>query len=1264
MAKIMKTFGEYQSGGLVYSVMMQDTGKESVLVLVNNNTIYSAFKRTIDTVASFNNNTAKEAYEFLEKGYKFCNSKNVSPSPFELGVSSRYELTKFNTNYMIEKFDGATCGCEIASDEKYLFLKYNADVNIPVEKIPWVTLTTEAKIKRKIEAEANYNMNDEFKQSSLDDSDIPVRTLEEISLEKDLTWLKSKKYYVVNDDVTAEKVLRAIEHVALVKKGIVSYDTETSGLFINKFGKIGSRDKREIDEINAQRIAEKKTPYRVDKLVGHILCVEKDVSYYFPVGHRKFRNLYEFNEDGTCNEMTRNTVNWIKANYTIGEHRNRTDSMATFIRETEPEKWGSDVILMERCRKILELGHILAHNGIFEWKVSWLYNICINLQDDTMVMHKLMYKFRSTTKNMGERSDLKFLSGKDLEEQHINQLELSDFFVGYKEDENMLVQGNSAAAKKKQKKKSLKIDFSYMTLEGAEAYAPADGDLTLCLCIKYKKDLKANFANLEYLYNVELRVSCAIAYMEFYGHKIDEEKIEDVKWNTQAEKILYEHDIREAIHYSSIEEDELAEILKLKQEKIKGLNSELKKMTGVLKETEDYKSLKDSLNSIVEDRKDCIDKLRTVIENSDKFLKLTAPAQVAKLLFIDLGYEAPNTADGKLSVGKKILKKYMGLKNPDGTSKYPVIELYAKWKNADTLLSKFFDNLPDYMYPGGFIFSSYGQISTATGRMSCSKPNAQQYPKSITEIVVPREDCIMMDADFSQIEYRTLVAMANEPELLIKFRDPDNDYHTMMASLMYGVPYAAVTPKMRGDAKSFNFGIPYGMGFKSLAILLSGDPTPSAIEEAKEKYELYFKEQPNVRKFFVDIKEKTRNNQFTETKWHRKRYYSFLKNGEFNNSSMAMALRQAGNAVIQGTSADIFKIAVARTYTYIRDNNLFEKLYITNLVHDEQLTECNCKELDAQVALKGLIECMELELEGFPPLFVGAGVGLSWKEAKGKMAEIHPVLAKQLIEEAKDKNILTLQNEEIRDAKDILATSRPMEPDEAVKYFDKRVFAFREKKVIDYVMDEDNWNKPLHPAVGNLMALQFDYNATKEYETEYVYNKDTEAYTKEQKAEAQKKIPEIQLARFFEEYKIDLDAKMFSTDTFEIEKQSVEDEYDDEEIDDDMDIEYERLESEFALIDESDEVYGIDIRDIIKQYGLCIDASRKICGINTAAMTFKRKDEMAEYMEKHVCDKEDSGALQICYLKENNTMFYTGIYVKDITGSRMSTLLKLNALAY
>ena len=256
--------------------------------------------------------------------------------------------------------------------------------------------------------------------------------------------------------------------------------------------------------------------------------------------------------------------------------------------------------------------------------------------------------------------------------------------------------------------------------------------------------------------------------------------------------------------------------------------------------------------------------------------------------------------------------------------------------------------------------------------------NAQQYPKAITAIVIPRDGCIFCDADYSQIEYRVLVGMAQEKFFLEKFKDPDTDYHTLQAANMYGVDYAAVTKEMRGDAKSFNFGIPYGMGFASLAILLYGRADDYTIEQAKIKYEMYFKDQPKVRQFFQDIKELAQINGYTKTIFERRRYYKFTdKEGNPSNKAKAQALRQAGNAVIQGSAADLIKVAMVNIDKAISKAALRSKMVLQ--IHDELLFDAPVDEVDT---LKEIIKReMSSAIEFGVPLEVDIGVGRNWLEA-------------------------------------------------------------------------------------------------------------------------------------------------------------------------------------------------------------------------------------------------------------------------------------------
>lgn len=1406
----MNLIGTSLEKDIEHNIVYMDSIGETSIAVYKDTEIVSAYKIIKETKNEYcyKSKYAKDIHTIITDGLKGCTSKNGYPVPFTLGTSIRHEFKRKRLQYTLDKFNNSLCGILVISDNNNtkLELQYTEESMPLLNNIDFVELRAKKDIQF----------------SDTDEIDIPVRSLSEISLEKDTSWLDSKKYYIVNDDELAEKLFKQLENY----NGAIAYDTETTGLKINMFGKINSKWSKQLKEYNSFKDPSEKI--RADRLVGIIFCVKEGVSYYFPCFNRKFKNLYEDKDSTLRNSLIAN----IKSDYTIGKFRGLNTDMANYWRNTPAEDIRSDCLLMERCRHILTTKHLVAHNGAFEWKVSQLYDIDINLKDDTMILHQLMYKFRSTTSNAGESSALKYLTKREF---GIDQLELTDFFTDYKEDTTGTVKGK--------RKKGLTVDFSYMDYEGAKAYAPADGDTTLALYHKYKKDLVDNHQELVYIYNVEVIVACAVGYMEFYGHRIDEDKIQEVRDLNIRKMLKLEYKIREISDLSNTTE-------KFEIEQLEELEQQYNNCTSLAE--------KDSLKATLKERADHI---RGLFDNSLDTVNLASPSQVASLLFDRLSY--PFEGDKK-SVAKSVLKGLIKAKDNNGNAKYPVAELYSEWKKLDTLVTKFFDALPEFMYPNGFIFSSYGQISTATGRMSARQPNSQQYSKDITKIVVPRDNNIILDADFSQIEYRTLVALGNEPKLAELFKDPDNDYHTLMASLMYGVPYASVTPKMRSDAKSFNFGIPYGMGFKSLAILLTGMSGQAQIEEAKEKYELYFKDQPNIRKFFEDVKERALMNRFTKTYWNRYRYYSFEdENGNYSESKKAMALRQAGNAVIQGcvhpqtkiltydygltaiedinnhhlrvwngekwtygdvvysgkkrkcvvtfetgqqficspthkflvknedgskdfiecqhlksdnsvvmtsslsdhtkkqvksavretiidngiisyldipklhteairevlgalhknstldngdtvilypnkdtvqelqkcmlmigikayntdnclivkgadrdkliefistsnirqdtsdvigvasvevtdeyidmydicntdegyyvadgvvthnTAADIFKISVARNFLWIRNNNLIGKVFIINMVHDEQLMEIDCNTVNTQVALKHIIDNMQFEVEGFPPLYVGAGFGSNWAEAKGKMAEIHPHLARQLSKETEGLSLLV---------------SKPNPMQKVLDYYNDRVYKFRFEKVKDYILNKDNWGKEIHPVIGNLIQLQFTYGLEKDY-------KDNELTLKA-------------LERFISNNNLDIDISNFTSTVERVLDTSEEDE-DALDLDTDLDIS-----SEFKLIDESSKSFGISLEEMIKEFGLVASKERKALGLDINIIPYKIKDSLMEYIAKYQADPDTEGAMEVVFLKTNNILFNTGVYVANLDINHMVKSLGLNSILY
>ena len=1428
---------------------------ELVLVDTKTNTIVSAYKTNLYGNFSAFSKAANEVCKIITQGVSLCTAKNGIPSSTPLGMTTEHSILKNDNTYQIQLYGNKQVySALIHTKRSSINLVYDCSSVIP-DNIPYIKLT-DSRARGNIDLESGSN--EEY---------IPVRSVEEIALEKDTEWLKNKKYYVVNDDETAEKLFQFLDNY----KGPISFDTETTGLRINCFGKIGSQYQKDLIKYNNEH---PDNPIRADKLVGIIFTVEENVSYYFPCGNRKFKNLYEDKNSPIRNRIIQNA----KSRYVIGDLRDSFGDMRSYLAETPEDDITCDVILMERVRDIISKGHIVAHHGSFEWKVCWQYEIDCNLKDDTMLMHQILYKFRSTTSNSGEPSNLKYLAKVEF---GIDQWELGDFFPTYSEDTGS-VRGN-----KKKKKKSGKIDFSYMDLKGTRIYAPADGDVTLMLYHKYIKDLYENHSDQEYIYRVEVLVACAIGYMEFYGLRIDESKIMNAQESTRVNIYKQESLIRQVVNYAS--EKELEAFKKLEDEQSKVKDTYSKEYGRVVKAAQELKDIMDA--------------------DTNHPLNISSPAQMNVLFYdvLKIPPEKDNDGNPIRSVKKSVIKSLAQKKDENGNPLYPVAVYYQQFAKDNALMTKFFAALPDFMYPGGFVFPSFNQVHAATGRMSCKDPNAQQFPKSITKIVVPRDGFIEVDADYSQIEARVITAIAKNEGLAKLFADPDSDYHTLMASMMYDVDYASVTPKMRSDAKSFNFGIPYGMGFASLAILLHGNSSPESQEDARQKYEMYFKNQPNTRKMFNDIKEMASVHRYTKTQFNRYRYYSFEKSdGTFDKRLRSKALRQAGNSVIQGcihgntriqtkeygivhvkdvvgerlhvwngkrwtlgditysgkkrkcivefntgqkfvcspthkflvrsargnerfvecqnlhtkemhsnphrvvinenyeksdyrsecaaqgystgtmheipdeafrdtellreilksvfsnkgkvhgesikvvldqqrdsstlcgqiqkalmffgirsksdnheikvsrfdikrfinvlgftgedecryfddgcevnktiipnsvvitdeyigmydvcnteegyyvadgivthnTAADIFKISVGRNFTYIRKNKLLGLFLIIDMIHDEQLMEINIEKLNIMRVLADIGKNMQFKLDGYPPLYIGAGVGNAWGVAKSKMNEIHPNLLKEFTKEAEKLPIFRESTE-------------PINSIEVEDYFNKRIYEFRRDKILDYINDADNWHKEIHPAIGGLINLQFNYGR----------GDDPKAYKWEDgKQHTEAEFLKLNLADFIEEFKdrlVPTNGEVVSAEKFKI--QTVADnteedvEYDDGEDGDAFDdlgmSPEEELEEmrKFKVLEENEDSYGVKIQDLISAFGICLLRNKKVCGLDVRGISKRDNDKLAGYLAGKVCGADDDNGLQVIFLKEGNIINKTGVYVRNVAPMELRRYIK------
>ena len=1245
----------------------------------------------------------------------------------------------------------------IVTDRRTVFkLDIDMDVRLTIEMTPDGTEKRFVSPPNIPYVELSQTITDERGQ------DITVRTVDEIKLTKnDVSWLERVQGIVIQDDERAERYFQKLEEYG----GAIAYDTETTGLKINCFGKINSRHAKMLEEYNNTH-AEKIYP---DRLCGIIFATKTDTAVYFPCFSRKFKTLYQ--ED---TPLRRQIIDRIRSDYTIGRYRDRKGDMADYIRnggEMTP-----DIILMERIRYILETKYIVAHNASFEYKVGFMYDILTNVRDDTMLLHQILHRYGPDPRH--RQSNLKALSKLEL---GIDQWGLEDFFPAYKEDDDARLRAKSRVGKKKRKKKS-NIDFSYMDLEGTKIYAPADGYCTMGLWKKYKKELKEQYPQMERIYLVEVAACRGVAYCEFFGHRLDEKKIEEVKQDYIEQTALLESKIRAEAKLCQVGEDELRRKLELARmsdkdaEKLSDEEKKLRKEAQAIGAPQLAKELKELMSMDV--------------------FNIDSPKQLAKLFYETIGI--PETSRGR-SVAKDAIKALLEHKHPDGTLKYPIVKYYQEYKAADTLLTKFFDNLSDYMWPGGYIFSSYGQIAAATGRMSCiaegelvtlttgkkpiqdvqvgdiaycydedrqlyqrkvlavldqgerecveikwagggyrkviyeerpdgtkkykgteevtgtlictadhlirvtdskweeparwvkagdlvegdlilrltvgkeykltdsvrvlsvtpvgkrhvydltidehsnfvasdinvhncKQPNAQQYPKAITKIVIPRDNCVMMDADFSQIEYRVLVALAQEPGLLAKFYDPDIDYHTMMASLMFGVDYAAVTPAMRSDAKRFNFGIPYGMGIGSIAMGLFGENTPKTREMAKAKRKLYFKEQPRVEQFFERVKEAAVVYGYTETAFKRRRYYTFTSSDPAKaNAAKAAAMRQAGNAVIQGTAADIFKIALARSMKFIIDNDLFGKVFLTNMVHDELLWEIDVSQVNPLVVTTNIGKMMSFSLDGYPPLFIGAGVSDCWAKAKSKDCEIHP-------------HLLQLMTEEVEEKKYDLHTPT-MSPKEWVAYFDNRVMEFRKEKILQYLTDPANFGQNVHPEIGNLIRLLYQKHID-----------ESDINPKDPGADAERTLRCIEyLAK---EHGLELDRNNYMTTGVQVADDDTEDHEYEDGGDEGVDDGFNTSDSDFEFVDE-DKVSGVRLVDLIREFEYVVAPSLGVCGIDDSILTQKQREDVYGFLLEHKqCGPDDEGALELVLHIGGGVLRHTGVYVHNIgTGAELEDLM-------
>ena len=382
----------------------------------------------------------------------------------------------------------------------------------------------------------------------------------------------------------------------------------------------------------------------------------------------------------------------------------------------------------------------------------------------------------------------------------------------------------------------------------------------------------------------------------------------------------------------------------------------------------DVSVLKDFTRSLKDRMSECEKRIREIADNPN--LNVASPKQLGELLFekLQIDPKMKRTGKGSWPTDEETLSAL--------SDKNPVVEDILEYRGTRKLLSTYIEPLPGYISPkDGRVHTTFNQALTATGRLSSSSPNLQNIPirtedgQQIRKAFVAPQGSVVMSADYSQIELRVMAHCCGDEHMIKAFKDGE-DIHKTMAAKIFGKSLEDVTPEERRKAKTANFGIMYGISAFGLAQRLKISRT-----EASKLITDYYASFPSIRQFLDKVLDDARKNGYVQTLFGRRRYVPDVNSRNANVRSIAE--RNAINAPIQGTAADIIKLAMIGVQDELEKRNLHSHLVLQ--IHDELVLEVPCDEID--IVKKMLIERMEGVMQLSVPLTVECNYGKDWLEA-------------------------------------------------------------------------------------------------------------------------------------------------------------------------------------------------------------------------------------------------------------------------------------------
>lgn len=588
-------------------------------------------------------------------------------------------------------------------------------------------------------------------------------------------------------------------------------------------------------------------------------------------------------------------------------------------------------------RKSEKRKNLVTHNGYFDWKVMKTFDIDLNIVFDTFIRNSLM-DVRKAKSIVG----LKEMASEKL---NIEVIELHQMYeLRSKQDilavHDAIFKQNlyvNPVTKYKLERTNEWKDLKFDFRYASYDFVELYGSADADFPRLIHKMMDEEWDNsLDFVYNLEIGVIPAIGEQEYYGVKAVEEEYVNLYNKT-------------AIELKQLEEN--------------------------------------------------------IYKEAGKKFKITSPQQKSKVLFEDLKCPILNrfyTKSGELSSASSVLETLSEYKNPDGSEMYPIAKMLIKHSKLSKLQSSFYGKLPNLIHKG-HLYPSYLAFGAETGRFSCAKPNLQQTEPSSRNYMIPDSDeHYFLICDYSQVEYRVMAGLSQERKVVDFFiENPEADYHIMAVSNMMGIPYEDVTSAQRKLGKKLNFGTTYGLHDENLALNLYGNTTPFHQMLARNARKQYFEGIPILRDYFEAERDKAQERGYAQTMFGRKRYIdTFLKKNP-SKYEIESGRRQAGNMPVQGSSADIQKLALTRIRNGFRSRGHSEhEARLVMNIHDEVVIQVH-KSLNMWYALSIVKEAMEIDLShlNFPPLYIGANVGYSWRDGKVDELEAPVILMKEKVDE-------------------------------------------------------------------------------------------------------------------------------------------------------------------------------------------------------------------------------------------------------------------------